>query len=73
MDHYIDRMYFQNISYEKRKENRQKVLATSADTLGKYVPVLQKAMQEWSVCVVGHEETCRKLEKEGFVRLETIQ
>lgn len=67
-----DRLYFQGIHYEKRKENRAKIIHTNADTLGEYIPVLQKAIDDWSICVVGNEETCQKLEKDGFIKLETI-
>lgn len=67
-----DRFYFTNVTYERRQENRNKILHTTASDLGAYSEILKKAMEVASICVVGNEETYEQLKEEGFVKLETV-
>ena len=67
-----DRFYFTGITYEDRKNNREKIISTKADILGKYSSIFKKAMEEACICVVGNEETYEQIKDEGYIKLEMI-
>ena len=58
---------FKEITYERRSENRKKLLSMKTEDLNDYVDLLTDAFENACVCVVGSEETGAKLE--GFVRI----
>ena len=58
---------FKEITYERRSENRKKLLSMKTEDLNDYVDLLTDAFENACVCVVGSEETGDKLD--GFVRI----
>lgn len=66
-----DRFYFTNITLDRRRENRNKILQCTSEKLGSYTTILKEALQAGSMCVVGNEETYKEL-KDSFEKLETI-
>lgn len=67
-----DRFYFSHITDEERKTNREKRLNCTAETLGAYYDVLNQAINQASLCVVGNEETYKQLKDNRFKKLETL-
>lgn len=59
-----DRMYFSNVTYEDRKNNRKQMLETTAAELGAFADCFKEAMDTACVCIVGNEalEEYKKLE-----------
>lgn len=51
-----DSFYFRNLSYEQRKENRQKTLAMTSKQLEDFATILNNTTNDSTVCIVGSKE-----------------
>lgn len=65
-----DRMYFSNVTYEDRKNNRKQMIETKAEQLSTYATTFKQAMETGTVCIVGNEETYQKYKDQNFKKLE---
>ena len=58
---------FRDIDDELRRNNRARILSMKGSDLKEYGELLETAMMEGSICVVGSQEACTKLE--GFEKI----
>lgn len=67
-----DTRYFRRITYESRQEARTKVLSMNADDLRAYADLIERAMKEASVCIVGSRETIEHCMSENLTELKPL-
>lgn len=67
-----DTRCFRGITFENRKKAREKILSMNTQKLGEWSDLVNRSMKEGYVCIVGNEETEKKLSDEGFKELKKI-
>ena len=59
-----DTRWFRGLTYEIRQQSREKVLSMTADDLRSLADVIDRAMNEGSICIVGSRETIASIDEE---------
>ena len=67
-----DTRYFRELDYEQSCKARQKILSMTADDLRGYADLMEKAMNEASICIIGSKETIDALGEENLTELKPL-
>ncbi len=65
----LDARYFRNITDDLRAETRRKMLECTKEDLLKAADVVEEALQDGNVCIVGPKEVIDSLAAEGYKQL----
>lgn len=65
-----DTLYLTGVTYEDRRKTRAQLLSASKETLADMIPVLEKAYEGSSACVIGNQAALEGLDRDEWTILD---